>query len=406
MIPVHIVGLGMSYGDLPQKSLNLIEAAEVLAGGRRHLAYFASHTGERIIVGKDLAEALTAIREAAEHKRVVVLASGDPNYYGIGRRLTEFLGEENVIVQPNITAVQSACGLLKISWDDAVVISLHGRGMAKLTEVLGRAAKIIIYTAGAETPGEIARLLQTPGMLAYKMCVLENLGEESQRIAWLRPAEAEKRTFSALNMVVLLGETGKRGDGLHLGLPEAALEHEAGLVTKTEIRAVVLAKLQLWPGLVLWDVGAGCGSVGLEASLLLPGGRVLAVEQRPERARQIMANISRYRVNNMDVICGAAPDCLDDLPRPDRVFIGGGGSGLGQILESVLPRLQPHGRVVVTASLLTSLHTASARLQAWGWEVEICQVQISRSRALGSSAYLQALNPVWIISAAPKEPIS
>jgi precorrin-6Y C5,15-methyltransferase (decarboxylating) len=193
---------------------------------------------------------------------------------------------------------------------------------------------------------------------------------------------------------------------LHLGLPEAALEHEAGLITKAEVRAVVLAKLQLLPGLILWDVGAGCGSVGLEASLLLPGGRVFAVEQQPERARQIMTNKSRFGAGNMEVICGSAPDCLVDLPRPDRVFIGGGGRGLARILEAVLTHLRPRGRVVVTATLLTTLHTASDILQSRGWEAEICQVQVSRSRNLGSSAYLQALNPVWIIAASPEETTS
>ncbi len=229
-------------------------------------------------MGRDLAGALKAIQEAAESKQVVVLASGDPNYYGIGRRLTEFLGPENVVVHPNITAVQSACSLLKISWEDAVVVSLHGRGMEKLTEVLGRASKNY-HLYGRGRTREIPRLLQTPDMPAYKMCVLENLGEESQRVAWLSLAEAEKRIFASLNMVVLLRETGEKFNGLYLGLPEAALEHEAGLITKTEIRVVVLAKLQLIPGLVMWDVGAGCGSVGLEASLLLPGGRVLAVNR-------------------------------------------------------------------------------------------------------------------------------
>jgi precorrin-6B C5,15-methyltransferase / cobalt-precorrin-6B C5,C15-methyltransferase len=406
MIPVHIIGLGMSPGDLTQKARDLVEAAEVLAGGRRHLDYFASHAGKKIVLGKDLTGALEEIKSAAHGKQVVVLASGDPNYYGIGRRLTEFLGSGNVVVHPNITAVQSACGLLKISWDDAVVVSLHGRGMKKLTEVLGRAAKIIVYTAGAETPGEIARLLQMSGRPEYKMCVLENLGEENQRFAWLNPAEVENQTFSALNMVVLLGEAEEGASGLHLGLPETALAHEAGLITKTEIRAVVLAKLQLGPGQVLWDVGAGCGSVGLEASLLLPGGRVLAVEKHPERLQQITANMSRYQVSNMEVVCGAAPACLADLPRPDRVFIGGGGSRLSQILEAVLPRLQPHGRVVVAATLLATLQTASDVIQSQGWEIEICQVQVSRSRPLGGSAYLQALNPVWIIAAAPKEPTS
>ncbi len=166
MIPVHLIGLGMSLEDLTPKARKLIEAAEVLAGGRRHWIILPLHKGRRLSWARIWPGPWQQIREAAASKRVVVLASGDPNYYGIGRRLTEFLGPENVVVQPNITAVQSACGLLKISWDDAVVVSLHGRGNEKLTEVLGRADKIIIYTAGAETPREIARLLQTPGMPA------------------------------------------------------------------------------------------------------------------------------------------------------------------------------------------------------------------------------------------------
>ena len=342
MIPVHIIGLGMSPADLTPKALDIIKAAQVLAGGRRLLDYFPAHRGERIVVGRDLAGSLKMIREAAAHQQVVVLASGDPNYYGIGRRLTEFLGPENIILHPNITAVQSACALLKISWDDAAVVSLHGRGLTRLTQVLG-APKIIIYTAGAETPGEIARLLQRPGMPAYRMCVLENLGEADQRFTWLSPSEAATRPFSALNMVVLLGEPGAPSTALHLGLPETAFEHESGLITKSEVRAVVLAKLQLLPGQVLWDVGAGCGSVGIEASLLLPGGQIFAVEQQPERARQIMANKSRFGVGNLEVVNGTAPDCLAALPRPDRVFIGGGGSRIQEILEAVLAQYPAPG---------------------------------------------------------------
>ena len=220
MIPVYVIGLGMSPEDLTPKALSIVKAAEVLAGGRRLLEYFPEFGGERIVVGRDLAGSLKMIQAAAVGRQVVVLASGDPNYYGIGRRITELLGPDNVRLHPNITAVQSACGLLKISWDDAVVVSLHGRGLAGLTQVLG-APKIIIYTAGAETPGEIARLLQRPGMPAYRMCVLENLGKADQRFSWPSPAEASARMFSPLNMVVLLGEPQDQSTGLHLGLPES-----------------------------------------------------------------------------------------------------------------------------------------------------------------------------------------
>lgn len=401
MLPVHIIGLGMSPTDLTAAHLEIIHGAQVLAGGRRHLDYFPDHPGDRIVIGRDLPKVLAAIQEAAARQRVVVLASGDPNFFGIGPQLTALLGPANVMIHPNITAVQSACALLCLSWDDAVVVSLHGRGPEALTAVLGRAEKIIVYTAGAETPRQIASLLLTPGLPAYRLAVVENLGQTGQQVLWLTPAEAAARTFAPLNLVVLLKQSTSASRPLHLGLPEEVLDHEAGLITKTEVRAVVLAKLQLLPGQVFWDVGAGCGSVSMEASLLLQGGHVWAIEQQPERAQQIRANQRLFGVGNLTVICGEAPACLHDLPAPDRVFVGGGGRHLVDILAVVQTRLKSGGRLVLTAALLASLHAAHDYLQAAGWQVEVCQIQVSRSRPLAGSLYLQALNPVWIITATP-----
>ena len=160
---------------------------------------------------------------------------------------------------------------------------------------------------------------------------------------------------------------------MHLGLPETAFAHESGLITKWK------SGRWSWPSCsscrrqVLWDVGAGCGSVGLEASLLLPRGQVFAVEQQPERARQIMTSRSRFGAGNLEVVNGMAPECLATLPCPDRVFIGGGGSRIHEILEAVLTRYPAPGRVVLTAALLATLQTAGEVLQARGWEVEACR---------------------------------
>jgi len=186
---------------------------------------------------------------------------------------------------------------------------------------------------------------------------------------------------------------------LHLGLQEEALEHQRGLITKAEVRAVVLAKLELYPGLVLWDLGAGCGSVGLEASLLMPGGAIIAVEQDPERAGQIRANREKFAAKNLEVVCGRAPECLANLPTPQRVFIGGGGKDLGDILKIALARLDRGGKVVLTAALLETLETARTVLSNAGWETEVVQLQVSRSQPLGDGTYMQALNPVWIVTA-------
>ena len=154
------------------------------------------------------------------------------------------------------------------------------------------------------------------------------------------------------------GEVSPVRPRLHLGLPEAALVHQAGLITKAEVRAVVLAKLKLFPGQILWDVGGGAGSVGLEASLLIPGGKIFAVERHPERAAQIAANREKFGVDNLDIVCAPAPVCLAQLPDPHRVFVGGGGPEVGAIIQEAVRRLAPEGRIVVTAALLETLATA------------------------------------------------
>ncbi len=402
MPPVHLIGLGMSPADLPAVALEIIAQAQVLAGGRRHLDYFPDFDGRRIILGKNLTAALEEIAAAAVSQRVVVLASGDPNFHGIGPRLVRRLGPDQVVIHPNITAVQAASAILGLSWDDAAIVSLHGRDFTPLLQVLGQRDKIFVYTSGAADPATIAAWLARPEAPPYRLCILEDLGQENQRLTWLKPEEVGNRRFSTLNLVLLLAEP-TAANPLFLGVPDEFFEHEAGLITKSEIRAVVMAKLQLQPGQVLWDIGAGSGSVGLEASLLLPGGRIFAVEQHPDRVEQIRANQKKFRVAKLEVVSGHAPECLAPLPPPQRVFIGGGGRDLPEILEVVRQRLTPGGRVVLTATLLETLATAIDLLTAWGWTAEVCQVQLSRSRPLSGSLYLQALNPVWIISATARE---
>ena len=411
MIPVQVVGLGMSPDDLTPRALKVIREAQVLVGGRRLLSYFPDHPARKIPLGKDPEGTLGQLPALAADLRVVVLASGDPNFYGVGPLVLKLLGPEQVVVHPNITAVQAACARLKMAWQDASVVSLHGRSFQPLAASLSRGPdRVLVYTDPEHTPGAIARWLLARGQEEARLCVLEDLGQATERLTWLSPREALEQEFSPLNLVVILpgarqhpqaatpSEAGGLGH-LHLGLPEEALARQGGLITKAEVRAVVLAKLALTPGLTLWDLGAGCGSVSLEASLLLPGGRIIAVEQDQDRAAQIRANRAKFGVTNLEVVLGRAPACLADLPVPQRVFIGGGGRDLGEILPAVLGRLEPgDGRVVLTATLLNTLERARGVLAAAGWQMEVTLLQVSRSRPLADGAYMQAQNPVWIVS--------
>ena len=251
------------------------------------------------------------------------------------------------MIHPNLTAVQTACARLRMPWQDATVISLHGRTWEHLAAALGRPGPLLIYTDPAHSPGEIARFLLARGLAQARFCVLEDLGQATERVTWMTLSEAREQEFSPLNLVVVMpepGEVSPARPALHLGLPEAALAHQAGLITKAEVRAVVLAKLALGPGQVLWDVGAGCGSVGLEASLLIPGGKIFAVERHPERAAQIAANRNRYGVDNLKVVCGQAPECLANLPDSPPGLPGGRRRGWSNaIIQEAVRRLAPGG---------------------------------------------------------------
>jgi precorrin-6Y C5,15-methyltransferase (decarboxylating) len=400
MIPVQVVGLGMSPEDLTPRAREIIREAQVLVGGRRLLDYFPEHRGMKIPLGQDPEGTLKQLPALAETRRVVVLASGDPNFYGVGPLVVKVLGADRVVIHPNLTAVQTACARLRMPWQDATVISLHGRAWEPLGAALGKPGPLMIYTDPEHRPGEIARFLLSRGLTQARMCVLEDLGQDTEQVTWLTLAEAEGRDFSPLNLVVVPepGEVTDRRPPLHLGLPEEALVHEAGLITKAEVRAVVLAKLRLLPGQVMWDVGAGCGSVGLEASLLTPGGKIFAVERHPERAAQIAANRNRFGVADLEVVCGQAPECLKDLPDPQRVFVGGGGPRVDAIIQEALRCLGPEGRVVVTAALLETLEAVRTLLEQAGWEVEVVQLQVNRSHPLAGGMAFKALNPVWIIT--------
>jgi precorrin-6Y C5,15-methyltransferase (decarboxylating) len=403
LIPVQVVGLGMSPADLTPRALDIIRGAQVLVGGKRLLAYFPDHPADKLILGKDPENTIGTLPELARDRRVVVLASGDPNFYGIGPLVIKILGVENVVIHPNLTTVQAAAARLKMPWHEARVVSLHGRGWEALEAALDEPGPLFIYTDPVHTPGAIAQRLLDRGRTQSRLCVLEHLGATDEGITWLSPEDAANQTFSPLNMVMLEQDPLQKDASCaapdpHLGMPEEAYSPERGLITKAEVRAVVLAKLQLYPGQVLWDVGAGSGSVGLEASLLLGRGRILAVEKNPERAARIAANRNTFQIVNLEVICGQAPHCLADLPAPDRVFIGGGGKYVADILQEALHRLRPQGLVVISAALLETLEEARRVLLQENWLVDVVQLQVSRAQPLSEGSYLKALNPVWIVT--------
>ena len=398
--PIVVIGMGMSADDLTAVHLRLIENADLLVGGRRHLALFNDRVPATYEVTADLKRLVAMIQGRPAEQRIVVLASGDPLYYGIGAYLVRSLGREHVRIYPNITSVAAAFARMGEPWQEVRVVSLHGRRQEdQLRQALKTADRIAVFTDPTCTPQWVAEFLRSSNILDFHIGIFEQMGSDDEQVCWHTMDSMAGKTFQTPNMVVLKRMTESHDDipALHLGMPEAAYEHERGLITKAEIRAVSLARLGLMPRQILWDLGAGSGAVAIEASLLVPGGHIWAVEKNPARVEQIRTNRNRFGITNLNVVESVLPGGLSQLPDPDRVFIGGGGKALAETIEIVCRRLPVDGVVVINTVLMDSLHDTVRYLRSNGLETDVVQIQVSRSQLLADSDRMQAMNPVWII---------
>jgi precorrin-6Y C5,15-methyltransferase (decarboxylating) len=396
---VNVIGMGMSPRDLTAIHLQMIGAAQVLVGGRRHLASFPESRARRVEINRDLASITAVICDEMISRRVVVLASGDPLYYGIGAYLIRNLGHHNLRIWPNVNAVAAAFARIGRPWHDAVVVSLHGRQNERhLLSVMNRSACLAVFTDHRHSPSWLGERLVRFGYGSTRLCVMERMGYDDEAVRWFTPAEAAAESFREPNLVVI--ETGHQStdESAYIGIPEERIQHERGLITKSEVRAVCLSKLQLKPGMVLWDLGAGSGAVGIEASCLVGDGAVYAVEKNAGRVAQIRANCLEFGAATVvQVIEADLPAGMDELPDPDRIFIGGGGRALGSIITKAASRLKKGGVMVVNAVLLESMQNAVEAMRAQGLQTDLVQIQISRSRSMPAGDRMEALNPVWVV---------
>jgi precorrin-6Y C5,15-methyltransferase (decarboxylating) len=333
---------------------------------------------------------------------IVVIASGDPLFFGIGRVLMRELPFERLCFIPSVTSVQLACSELKIPWDDLISLSFHGRDSGIIKELYPYLksqdmTKIALLTDPVNTPRKIAQALMDARLEGLTIHVAEDLGGSSQKTGSYSLEQASSRDFHPLNVVLLTGKIKWATGGF--GRREDAYQHRGGLITKAEVRSIVLGALEIPSKGFMWDIGACSGSVSVEAAGLAPGLRIIAVEKNKGRIEDIKANIRRYQTFNIDLIEGSAPEVLEGLPEPDRVFIGGGGGDLPSILKKVVRRLKGRGPVVATAITLESLMLLSDKLALDGFRIEVSQVQVSRLRPLGQGRILSAHNPVFVIKA-------
>ena len=408
--------------SLPARALAFLDQADLVAAPKRLLAEFPpwwelEQAAGRLQVGKpypamvatDQPEAAFTHLEAARAagQRAVVLASGDPLWFGIGRLLLQRFGPEALAFEPAPSSMQLAFARIGRPWQDASWISLHGRGSAPLAAALQKrpAALAVLTDPNQGGAAAVRTVLRASGLeAAYGFWLCERLGHPAERVQRLAPQTPLPADLDPLHLVLLVAEPPEAPtdptalplfgleDGLFL-----QLEDRPGLMTKREVRIQLLADLELPATGVLWDLGAGVGSIGLEALRLRPGLELWALEQRGGSAALIQANAERLGVSAAGVVEGRAPEALAELPDPDRVVIGGGGSERAAVLAAVIERLRPGGRVVIPLATIEALAELRPLLERSGFALGVSQLQAWRGAPLADGTRLAPLNPVLVL---------
>ena len=394
----HITVIGLDGGPLGAEAESLLEGAALVVGGERHLAALGIESERAAVLKGDLSEALSRIEQTGGP--IVVLASGDPGFFGIVRSLGQRFGPENLRVFPAVSSVALAFARAGLSWDDAVTVSVHGRHPRRAVNVCRSHPKVAVLTSPEFGPAELARELGDTGRT---FLVAERLGEPDERVYRGGAGEVSGMGWKDPNVVLVLDEewaVGRKGwisAGLESAgrwaLTEDEFEHRSGMITRPETRALVLARLGPGPGDLVWDVGAGSGSIAIECARL--GAAAMAVERDPESCARIRKNAARHGVY-VQIVEGEAPDALRGLPEPDAVFVGGSGGGFEEIVK--LCAVRTRRAVVLNLITLERVVPAGEMLEDCGLEVETTFLQASRVKGVGALHRLAAETPVFVVS--------
>jgi precorrin-6Y C5,15-methyltransferase (decarboxylating) len=342
------------------------------------------------------------VAELSNEHQVCVLASGDPLFFGIGAKVAAKVGAEHVAFIPAPSAMQWAFSRTGIAWEDAAFVSVHGRSAEGFVNRVRSAAKVAVMTDAESSPAALAARLLEHGDEAWTAWVCENLGGAGERVRkFTLPDLATTRDIDPLNVLLLLRDAEWRPPTAIPYLHEDAFAKRMpknGLITKREVRLLSLGALGLRPDSVVWDIGAGSGSVSIEAALLAPRGRIYAIEIDPEGVAICRENARVHGTDNVRVIEGRAPEALAGLEAPDAVFVGGSKGSMDAIVQASLSALRPGGRLVINAVTLENVAEAYAALRSRSLDPEVTLVQISRGVPLARYQRYEALNPIHIMA--------
>lgn len=394
----EILVIGTDGSGIAEQHNRLLEECCVIVCSKRLESYLENPAAEVVSI-VPLQDAYEKIAASLPNGKVAVLASGDPLFFGIGGKIIEHFGAENVRVYPALSSMQEAFARFRMTWSDAHVVSLHGRKENNIPALLLSSRKTFAFTDKNSSPDVIARsLLDYLDVVDDKKMskeivihVAENLGTKDEKITQGSLQEMAAMNFGNLNVIcIVVPNLPQRPT---FGLHEDEISHSRGLITKDEVRAATLHRLQLPRKGVFWDIGGGSGSISIEAAAMYPSLSVHTVERKKEEIENIKKNICRFALFNITPIFGKAVDCLDMLPSPNCVFIGGSGGELEQIIAAAAKRLTNGGRLVVNGVIENTISKAPLLMQQHGMTVETTKIEVSRTGPDGSTRF----NPITIM---------
>jgi precorrin-6B C5,15-methyltransferase / cobalt-precorrin-6B C5,C15-methyltransferase len=404
---VHIVGIGDDGVDgMTAQARRLIEAADVLLGPESCAPLLPAALASRLQASASLEELVERI-EAAGPRQVVVLASGDPLFYGTARYVCGKLGKDRFEVVPHVSSMQLAFARVKESWEEAFLANLSGQSIERVIDKVRTSDTAGLFTSEQWPPAAVARALLEEGVDSFQAYVCENLGSPDERVTQGSLADIAKETFGPLNVMILVRKSHATEKPGHVGTrlfgnpDESFLESrpKRGLLTPAEVRSLALAELGLQPDSVAWDVGAGSGSVGLEAARIARDGSVYAIEMDPDDHRLILANAERFRVTNLHAVLGRAPEAWAGLPSPDAIYVGGSGRDVAMLVDKAWERLKPGGRLVSACNSIENLTAVHAMLRARSGDAAYWLVTIARGIEQMDRIRFESLNPTFLIAA-------
>ncbi len=409
---IYVVGIGLDgVESLSKKVLEIISQATIIIGSKRHLSYFLNHCAKAIELS-NLEEIIRDIKKYLKTDNfIVILVSGDPLFFGLGRFLLANFLPEQLEFFPQISSIQLAFNRVKISWQDVKIVSIHGRDFTELISCLQTGSeKIAVLTDNIHNPLSILNLYKSLNIpVIYDFWVCENLGGDEEKISYFAEGKnLENNSFASLNIVILIKKKSPIKTNLDLeklplfGLDDSlffSFPDRSGLMTKREIRLIILGELNLQPNQVIWDIGAGTGSVSIEIARLCPSSHILAIEKTAIGITLIKKNCDLFDVKNITVIQEKAPQNLDKLPLPNRIFIGGSAGNLAEILKVCQEKLITNGKIIIALATLENMQESINFFKENGWEYNLLQVQISKSIPIANLTRFNPLNPVTIISA-------